>query len=232
MMHPFAAVVGLFDEDLESWQGLWGQVAYTLQFYETDVSRGFVRGAKWGLQPSGGPLSATRSFPWGVGSFWGENFHREIARRFGRSAMWGIIAEDLPEEANRVMLDPALKDSDGIPAPKIIYKLSENSNRLLAFHIARAKESLQAAGAYEVIVAPQIRESGWHLLGTTMMGNDPNTSVVDKWGRTHDIPNLYVFDGSVWPTSAGVNPTATIAALALRFADHLIEERHNQEVPA
>ncbi|MBV9231352.1 MAG: GMC family oxidoreductase [Chloroflexi bacterium] len=232
MMHPFAAVVGLFDEDLESWQGLWGQVAYTLQFYETDVSRGFVRGAKWGLQPTGGPLSATRAFPWGVGSFWGENFHSEIVKRFGRSAMWGIIAEDLPDEANRIVLDPVLKDSDGIPAPKIIYKLSENSHRLLAFHIERAKESLQAAGAYEVIVAPQIRESGWHLLGTTLMGNDPRTSVVDKWGRTHDIPNLYVFDGSVWPTASGMNPTATIAALSLRFTDHLIEERHNQEVPA
>jgi choline dehydrogenase-like flavoprotein len=146
--------------------------------------------------------------------------------------MWGIIAEDLPDEANRVVLDPVLKDSDGIPAPKIIYKLSENSHRLLAFHIDRAKESLEAAGAYEVIVAPQIRESGWHLLGTAMMGNDPTTSVVDKWGRTHDIPNLYVFDGSVWPTSSGMNPTATIAALALRFTDHLIEERHHQEVPA
>ena len=63
------------------------------------------------------------------------------------------------------------------------------------------------------------------------MGDDPETSVVDRWGRTHDVPNLYVFDGSVWPTSAGVNPTATIAAMALRFADHLAGERRNQEVP-
>jgi choline dehydrogenase-like flavoprotein len=231
MMHPFATVVGLFDEDLESWQGVWGQVAYTLQFYETDVSRGFVRGAKWGLQPTGGPLSATRSFPWGEGAFWGEYFHRELAKRFGHSAMWGMIAEDLPDEANRVVLDPQLKDSDGIPAPKLIYQTSENSHRMLAFHIERAKESLEAAGAYEVIVAPQIRESGWHLLGTAKMGDDPQTSVVDKWGRTHDIPNLYIFDGSVWPTSSGMNPTATIAALSLRFTEHLIEERHHQEIP-
>lgn len=231
MMHPFATVVGLFDEDLESWQGVWGQVAYCLEFYETDVSRGFVRGAKWGLQPTGGPLSATRTYPWGEGSFWGEYFHAELAKRFGRSAMWGIIAEDLPDEDNRIMLDPALKDSDGIPAPKILYRTSENSRRLLNFHIERAKESLQAAGAYETVVAPQLRESGWHLLGTAKMGDDPKTSVVDRWGRTHDIPNLYVFDGSVWPTSSGMNPTATIAALSLRFTEHLIEERRNQEVP-
>jgi choline dehydrogenase-like flavoprotein len=145
--------------------------------------------------------------------------------------MWGIIAEDLPEESNRVVLDAALTDSDGIPAPKVHYRLSENSRRMLEFHIARARESLETAGAYEVVIAPQIRQTGWHLLGTTKMGVDPGTSVVDGWGRCHDVPNLYVIDGSVWPTSAGMNPTATIAALALRFADHLIEERRNQTVP-
>lgn len=232
MMHPFATVVGLFDEELESWQGVWGQFAYSLQFYETDASRGFIRGAKWGLQPTGGPLSATRTYPWGEGSVWGEHFHQEHARRFGRSAMWGIIAEDLPDEANQVVLDPVLKDSNGLPAPKIIYQTSENSRRLLDFHIAKAKESLEAAGAYETVVAPQLRESGWHLLGTAVMGDDPRASVVNRWGRTYDIPNLYIFDGSVWPTSSGMNPTATIAALALRCTEHLIEERHKQETPA
>src|SRR4029077_11803015 len=136
--------------------------------------------------------------------------------RLGRSAMWGIIAEDLPDEANRVVLDPELKDGDGIPAPKIIYRMSENSYRLLRFHQDRARESLQAAGAYETIIAPLIRETGWHLLGTAKMGVDPGSSVVDAWGRAHDIPNLFLFDGSIWPTSSGMNPTATIAALALR----------------
>jgi choline dehydrogenase-like flavoprotein len=146
--------------------------------------------------------------------------------------MWGIIAEDLPDETNRVVLDPELKDSDGIPAPKIIYRMSENSGRLLRFHQERARESLLAAGAYETIVAPLIRETGWHLLGTAKMGVDPGSSVVDGWGRTHDIPNLFIFDGSIWPTSSGMNPTATIAALALRCADHLARNRSNQEVPA
>ena len=56
MMHPFGTVTGLFDEDLESWQGVWGQHIHSLEFYETDESRGFLRGAKWGLQPTGGPL--------------------------------------------------------------------------------------------------------------------------------------------------------------------------------
>lgn len=231
MMHPFGTVVGLFDEDLQSTRGVWGQHLHSLQFYETDTARGFVRGAKWGLQPTGGPVSMTRSYPWGDNPIWGPGFHESIRKRLGRSAMWGIIAEDLPDESNRVVLDPQLKDGDGIPAPKIIYRMSENSYRLLRFHQERARESLQAAGAYETIVAPLIRETGWHLLGTTKMGVDPGSSIVDAWGRAHDIPNLFIFDGSIWPTSSGMNPTATIAALALRCSDQLVRNRSNQEVP-
>jgi choline dehydrogenase-like flavoprotein len=231
MMHPFGTVVGLFDEDLQSTRGVWGQHLHSLQFYETDPARGFVRGAKWGLQPTGGPASMTRSYPWGDNPIWGGGFHESIRKRLGRSAMWGIIAEDLPDEANRVVLDPELKDGDGIPAPKIIYRMSENSYRLLRFHQDRAEESLLEAGAYETIVAPLIRETGWHLLGTAKMGMDPGSSVVDAWGRSHDIPNLFIFDGSIWPTSSGMNPTATIAALALRCSEQLVRNRSNQEVP-
>ena len=231
MMHPFGTVVGLFDDDLQSTRGVWGQHLHSLQFYETDTSRGFVRGAKWGLQPTGGPVSMTRSFPWGDNPIWGPGFHQAIRKRLGRSAMWGIIAEDLPDESNRVVLDPELKDGDGIPAPKIIYRMSDNSYRLLRFHQERARESLLAAGAYETTVAPLIRETGWHLLGTAKMGADPGSSVVDPWGRAHDVPNLFIFDGSIWPTSSGMNPTATIAALALRCSDQLVRSRSNQEVP-
>jgi choline dehydrogenase-like flavoprotein len=64
------------------------------------------------------------------------------------------------------------------------------------------------------------------------MGDDPATSVVDGFGRSHDVPNLFIFDGSVWPTSSGMNPTATIAALALRSAEHIVEERRDQRVAA
>jgi choline dehydrogenase-like flavoprotein len=232
MLHPFGTVVGLFEENLGSTHGLWGQHIHCLQFYETDASRGFVRGAKWGLQPTGGPLSMTRSYPWGAeNAIWGANFHGELRKRLDHSAMWGIIAEDLPEEANRVVLDPVLKDPDGIPAPKLIYRMSENSRRLLEFHLQRAKESLEAAGAYEVVIAPLIRETGWHILGTTKMGTDPDASVVDAWGRSHDVENLFIFDGSVWPTSSGMNPTATIAALSLRCAEHLVQGRRGQKVP-
>jgi choline dehydrogenase-like flavoprotein len=229
MMHPFGTVVGLFEEDLGSTHGPWGQHLHCLEFYETDTARGFVRGAKWGLQPTGGPLSMTRSYPWGENPIWGAGFHKHLRNRLSHSAMWGIIAEDLPEEQNRVALDPCLKDADGVPAPKLIYRMSENSRRLMQFHLQRAKESLEAAGATQTVIAPLIRETGWHLLGTTKMGIDPARSVVDAWGRCHDVPNLFIYDGSIWPTSSGMNPTATIAALALRCAEHLVEMRRGQQ---
>lgn len=227
MLHPTAAVVGLFDQPLGTFRGVWGQLAYTLQFYETDESRDFVRGSKWSLQPTGGPLQATKRWPWGTVDFWGDGFHDEIARRLGHSLSWGIICEDLPDPTNQVVLDPANPDSSGMPGVRIDYHTGENSKRMLRFMVERAKESLTAAGAYRVVVAPQARESGWHILGTTKMGDDPADSVVDRYGRCHDVPNLFVVDGSVWPTSAGVNPTATIAAFASWAADHAIASRRD-----
>jgi len=70
------------------------------------------------------------------------------------------------------------------------------------------------------------------VLGTTRMGDDPATSVVDRWCRTHDVPNLYVIDGGVFVTGGSANPTATIMANALRVTDHLIATRAGQEVSA
>lgn len=231
MMHPYAAVTGSFDEDLESWLGPAGQTIQSMQFYETDASRGFVRGAKWQVMPSGGPLGMRAAYggkP--LEEAWGANLHRATKKVFGRSFEWGIIAEDLPEEANQVVLDPALTDSDGIPAPKIIYKNSENTHRMIAFHLERAKEAMQAAGAQEMTVTPLMRDCGWHLMGTARMGSDPGSSVVNEWGQAHDVPNLYIYDGSVFVTSSGFNPTGTICAIALRAVKHLIANRRDQKV--
>ena len=94
------------------------------------------------------------------------------------------------------------------------------------------KLTLDAAGAYKIEVDRLMRYSGWHLLGTARMGDDPKTSVLDRWNRTHDVPNLYVVDGSCFVTSSGVNPTSTIVSIALRAADHMIETRFEQQVPA
>jgi choline dehydrogenase-like flavoprotein len=230
MLHPYTRVVGFFEERFESWQGQWGQSLQSMQFYETDRSRGFVRGAKWQLMPTGGPLSACL-YPWPGERRWGEAMHRHVDRWLGHATAWGITADDLPDDRNRVTLAKDLTDGDGLPAPSISYRVSENSRRILKFNEARAHESLQAAGAVKTVSVPLMGEFGWHLLGTARMGSNPATSVVDRWGASHDVPNLYVVDGSTFVTGASVNPTATIAALALRTADRLLATRRGQVVP-
>ncbi len=231
MMHPFANVTGLFDEILESWQGHFGCSIESFEFYETDERRGFVRGAKWGLAPTGGPVNA--ALPSRAGEqVWGEEHHLHVRSRLGRGASWGLFGEDLPDESNRVTLSASATDSSGLPVPELHYRVSDNSRRLLDFHIARSSESLVEAGAHTIEVDRLMRYSGWHLLGTARMGTDSATSVVDEWNRSHDVPNLYVVDGSCFVTSGGVNPTSTICALALRAADHLVQTRHEQVVPA
>lgn len=202
MMHPFATVAGIFEERFETWKGHVGSGIHCLQFYETDDSRGFLRGAKWSLAPStGGPINA--ALPARAGDVvWGPDHHRQVAERLGHSLSWGMFGEDLPDDQNRVELDPDATDGDGLPIPKIHYRVGDNSRRLLAYHVERATESMIEAGAKRVDSLELMRDAGWHLLGTARMGDDPETSVVDRWGRSHDVANLYVVDGSVFVTSA------------------------------
>jgi choline dehydrogenase-like flavoprotein len=137
---------------------------------------------------------------------------------FGHTATLVCLTDDLPEEQNRVTLDPVLTDSNGIPAPKVSYTLSDNTRKILAFAAERGEQVMRAAGAHDVIIDPQMRNAGWHLMGTARMGRDPRTSVVNEWGRAHDVKNLFVIDGSLFVTGAAVNPTSTIQALALHVA--------------
>jgi choline dehydrogenase-like flavoprotein len=137
--------------------------------------------------------------------------------------MFTFVGEDLPDESNRVELDESRTDSSGLPGVSIKYRADENSRALLAWHTSEAKRVFEAAGAVEVVVAPIVRQSGWHLMGTAVMGDDPEHSVTNRYGRCHDVPNLYIFDSSTWVTSGGLNPVATQSALALWCARAFIE---------
>jgi choline dehydrogenase-like flavoprotein len=221
MFHPYASVQGVFDDPLDSYQGPIGCCIMGQEFYETDVSRGFVRGYSFEVTRGLGPMATALS---GMASGevpWGADHHRAYAELFDRSAGMVIICEDLPETRNQVMLDPNLADSDGIPAAKVSYKLSDNSNKMLEHAVARGKEVLEAAGAKTTSAEAPLPFAGWHLMGTARMGTDPNTSVVNEWGRCHDVRNLFIVDGSIFVTAAGVNPTSTIQALALHIGDSI-----------
>ena len=221
MLHPWGMVRGTFDAPLDSQRGPLSCSILSQQFYETDRSRGFVRGYNMQVTRGLGPVATARigvargDIPWGVGH------HEAFARRYGRQIGVGICCEDLPEECNTVTLDATLKDSNGIPAPKITYRLAENTERMLRHGMARGTEVMQAAGAWDIYSEGPVRQTGWHLLGTARMGEDPQRSVVNAWGRSHDVKNLFIIDGSVFVTSGGVNPTPTIQAVALHVADEM-----------
>lgn len=227
MFHPYSMVTGYFDDDdIDTYKGSTGNMIMCQEFYETDPKKDFVRGYTYQILRSTGPASTATGFmtthvPWGAGH------HEEFKKRFGNAAVLAIIGEDLPEEHNRVELDPVLKDSNGIPAPKIFYTLSDNSRRLLDDAMKNAETALKAAGAHETERTSLLRSAGWHLMGTARMGDDPAESVVDKWGQAHDTDNVFVVDGSLFVTGAAVNPTPTIGALALRTADYIVRERND-----
>lgn len=228
MLHPLSSVVGFFDESFEAWRAHAGALIHSLEFADSDASRGFVRGATWSLASSGTPLGAAFGSD-GQGS-WGEGHHAFVRERFGRTASWILITEDLPDPENRVELSSTLCDEAGLAAPRIVYRMSENTHRLIAWHGERARESLEAAGAHrtEVLHYP----ANGHLLGTARMGRDPARSVVDPDCRAHDVPNLLIPDGSVFVTAGSANPTTTIAAIALRAAQRLISDRAKIPRPA
>ncbi|MEZ5727299.1 MAG: GMC family oxidoreductase [Burkholderiaceae bacterium] len=226
MFHPYAVSRGYFDEPLDGYRGpiinTWSH-----EFYETDRSRGFVRGYSIQFARGFGPVStATHTMARGLLP-WGDDHHRVFRQVFNSGIGVAVICEDLPEEHNRVTLDPELTDAHGIPAPKIHYEISENSHRMLEHGVARGKEILQAAGARDILVDSPLLYGGWHLLGTARMGTDPERSVVNEWGRSHDVKNLFIVDGSVFVTAGGVNPTSTIQAVALWIADNIKQRLAN-----
>jgi len=232
MLHPNNEVLGLYDEDLESWKGPAGQLIYSMEFYETERSRGFFRGAKLNLMPVPGILRVLENFDnLPFEARWGAAAHN-LDRFAGRALSWAGNVEDLPEEHNRVVLDDVLTDSDGIPAPRIEYRIGENTQAILDFSLDRMAEMHEAAGAAHIFRQPLWQEAPGHLLGTARMGDDPATSVVNRFGRAHDVENLFIVDGSVMVTSGAVNPTATIAAMALRTAEHIVETARNTRVAA
>ena len=87
-------------------------------------------------------------------------------------------------------------------------------------------------GAVNIVTKAPMPYAGWHLMGTARMGNDPRTSVVNAWGRAHDVPNLFIVDGSLMVTGGAVNPTASITALALRTAEHIVATARDTKVAA
>ena len=111
------------------------------------------------------------------------------------------------------------KDEYGLPRALVTFTYGENDNKMIAHGVDMSNKILAAAGGKPAFVVPDTA----HLMGGCRMGDDPQTSVVNGFCQSHDIPNLYVCDASVFVTSGGANPTETVMAIAARTADYLID---------
>jgi choline dehydrogenase-like flavoprotein len=176
------------------------------------------------------PVQEAKLYPWGPA-------HKAAMRDSAmRDRMWGFCmqGEDMPQPTNRVDLDPSVRDVRGFPVARITYSPHRHELVAAAHYGERLKAILLEAGAEWAMVTtspePNGRYGGFmspisvsrHVMGTARMGDDPARSVVDRWGRMHDLPNVLVADSSVFPTSAGYGPTLTLVTLALRNARALL----------
>jgi choline dehydrogenase-like flavoprotein len=208
-------VLGRFDDLVRMYKAPPAH-ALTEEFYETDPKRGFARG--FAIQTVGPlPIAFAKQMMVAKGA-WGWGMRR-VMMDYNHWCALGVLGEILPWPENRVELAED-KDQFGIPVAKVTFNLHDNDKKLIEFGKNTTMEVMRAAGATEVV-----QESRYaHLVGAARMGADPESSVVDKYGRTHDVPNLFVCDGSILPTQGSANPGLTIQALAARTADYLISQ--------
>jgi choline dehydrogenase-like flavoprotein len=151
---------------------------------------------------------------------WGKALAEEIRQSFGHEISVEAAIEQLPDSGNTVSLDPKLRDYFGNPAPRITYSFNAYEKTSLEAAIKLGREILNAARV-ERIEGKMEQGFAGHPMGTCRMGNDPATSVVDRNLRAHDVPNLFVVGGSVFVTGSSLQPSLTMAALAIRAAEHI-----------
>jgi len=220
MPHTGHDMYAKFDHEVRLYKGT-PVLATCQEFYETDESRGFARG--YTLHAHGSrPVEMAQGLAKSAG-IWGKDLY-EIMRDYNYYGRITQVGEVLPDINNSVSLGQEA-DEYGMPKPVVSFSYGENDRKLIDHGVKKANEILQAAGGKPAFTVPDTA----HLLGGARMGEDPKQSVVNKFCRSHDIPNLYVCDASVFVTSGGGNPTETVMAIASRTADHIIEQAKAQE---
>ena len=216
--------LGLFEHPLNEYKGI--QVTRLIHdYYASDPKRGFYGGggidARFDFYPAGFALSGLPPDT----PRWGSEFKRAFVTYFNRTMMLMAHTTSLAQAKNTVSLDPDAKDAWGLPAVRITFDYHADDVATMKWMMAKQIEILDAAGALKTWSQPYDVVSNMpsrHLMGTCRMGNDPGTSVVNAYSRTHDVPNLFLVDGSNFVTSGRQQPTATIQALAYRAADYAV----------
>ena len=224
MFNGGAIVPGIYEHPLNEYKG--AQVTrIALDWYDSDPKRGCYGGG--GLDARADimlPIFFAMNGAAPGQRNWGADYKRYLEHGFTRQMTVMAHTTSLPVANNSVSLDPSLKDERGLPAMRITYRDHEDDLKFERYMQQRAIEVHQAAGAKEIAPLPiEVQTLAVHLLGTCRMGNDPRSSVVDRFHRTHDVKNLFICDGSSMVTSGRGQPTMTIMALAFRAGEKIAE---------
>ena len=227
MLNQQSSSYGLFAHELNEYKSVQA-TRVVHDFYDADPKLGFYGGGGIDARIGRNPASWALSGP--PGPQWGKEY-KDHLRSFPRSMLAAGWTTSLPVEANSVSLDPVLKDAWGLPALRCTYKDHPDDLKFAAWLRDHADEILEAAGALKVWRKPIAEMTvGLVALGTCRMGNDPRRSVIDRFHRTHDVPNLFLCDGSSFVTSGRGQPTMTIQALAFRAAEHIAGLARRREI--
>jgi gluconate 2-dehydrogenase alpha chain len=188
---------------------------------------GFIRGSQVSIGTislQGGPIGTTTFNPPPGIPRWGAAYRDFLASYFARQAAMVAQTENLPYADQTIDLDPNARDQWGLPAPRLTYDWRRpNELARVEFMMRKMEELGRAMGATHVWRAPLgLGAPGAHHEGGTRMGSDPKISVVNRYGQSWDIPNLFIVGSSTFPSMSGFNPTLTIQALAYMSADAIV----------
>ncbi len=211
MRHMTGSVYAVFDKPVHLYRGTT-MAGIIRDEAKLNTERGFVGGYEMETLSLGLPFMAAFLNP----GAWGRGFTSAIDEYSNMAGMW-LVGEDMPQETNRITLDPTTKDANGMPVASVHVDDHENDAKMREHAYQAGTAVYEAVGATRVIRTPPYPST--HNLGTNRMSANARDGVVNSFGQTHDIKNLFVSDGSQFTSGAACNPTLTIVALAIRQAE-------------
>jgi gluconate 2-dehydrogenase alpha chain len=221
-------VSALFPFDLNIWYGAIAQNVTVDEFADDNFDHaglGFIGGAAIQVNTEKHPIAAAAMNTYGRAPQWGSRWKAFVHENAGRWVSSYIQANTFPYENTYLDLDPDVSDPLGDPVCRITSGPKENEPRQALYAGQKMEEWFRAAGAIEVTKAqggggPALTT---HAFGGARMGDNPETNVVDRWGFSHETPNLGILGASIFGTAGARNPTLTVQALAWRTAEHLVK---------
>ncbi len=234
MFNGGSAVSGLFPEPVNAHKSI-PATRVVHDWYEIDPNEGFYGGGGIdGRHParSGTPMESALAGNLFGGPAWGAEFKSRLREEFTHTAAFDGHTTSLPLDSNNITLDPEVRDKWGRPAIRCTYMDHPDDIATMRYFMERSVELMEAAGALQIDASyPENGQDGSaHMLGTCRMGDDPATSVIDRYHRSHDVPNLFMCDGSSLVTSSRGQPTMTIMALAFRAAEYINQFAQGNEI--